>query len=78
MAVMCGRYGRSSRLDAIEVYLDSLLRITGVEDWQTAYNAAPGCPTPLFESSRKAEKAVGDLAQHGRKPQGWDRIRPSV
>ena len=47
MAVMCGRYGRSSRLDAIEVYLDSLPGITEEEDWHTTYNAAPGVAHPI-------------------------------
>jgi putative SOS response-associated peptidase YedK len=44
---MCGRYGRSSRLEAIEAYLDSLPRITEAEDWQATYNAAPGVLQPI-------------------------------
>ena len=44
---MWGRYGRFSRLDAIEVFLGSLPRITEREDWQTTCNAAPGVLQPI-------------------------------
>jgi putative SOS response-associated peptidase YedK len=47
MAVMCGRYGRTSSLEAIQVCLDSLPPITEAEDWQTTYNAAPGVTQPI-------------------------------
>ncbi len=43
---MCGRFGRSSNLDAIQAYLDSLPRISEV-DWSTTYNAAPGVEHPI-------------------------------
>lgn len=55
---MCGRYGRTSRLDAIETYLDSLPRISAVEDWTTTYNAAPGILHPVLRVKPSGEETT--------------------